>query len=183
VPQHVYFIVTRSATLRNFRIDASPRARKIRPFMANPGKSSGKTFRPSAFRLFLFLVSFELPLFFLVLLIRFDGRIHLPELLLGAALIIPLAILLAGLTSFLLPAYVSAEGIRAHSAWGLPSFIRWQDIKSARRFNFPFLPWLRLFPADGSTVVWLILFQSSPAQFKLEIEKLAPPGNPILTHL
>lgn len=151
--------------------------------MAIPAKPGGKLFRPSAFRLFLFLVSFELPLFVVIVLIRFGGRVQLPELLLGAGLIIPLAIILAGFTSFLLPARLSAEGIQAHSAWGFPAFIRWQDIKSARKFNFPFLPWLRLYPANGSTVVWLILFQSSPAQFKLEIENLAPPGNPILTHL
>jgi hypothetical protein len=151
--------------------------------MTTPGASGGKLFRPSAGRLFLFLVGLELPLFVCIILARDGASFHWRELFLGAGLIVPLAIIFAGVASLLLPSRLTAEGIHAHSAWGFPQFIRWRDIQSARKFNFLILPWLRLYSSDGSTVVWLILFQAAPAQFKLEIQKLAPPGNPILSHL
>jgi hypothetical protein len=151
--------------------------------MTNPGASGGKIFRPSAARLFLFLVGLELPLFVCIMLARYGTSLHWRELLLGAALIVPLAIIFAGVASSMLPWRLTPEGIHAHNAWGLPRFIRWRDIQSARKFNFLILPWLRLYPSDGSTVVWLIMFPAAPAQFKLEIQRLAPPGNPILNHL
>jgi hypothetical protein len=151
--------------------------------MTNRGTSSGEVFRPSAARLFLFYVMLGLPF-----LVCFSFILHGPafpwsDLLLGAAFIVPLAVIFSGIVSLLLPVRLTAKGVHAHSAWGLSRFIRWQDIQSVRRFSLPILPWLRLYSADGSSAVWLIMFQASPAKFRLEILKLAPPGNPILSHL
>ncbi len=110
----------------------------------------------------------------------FGGLPVIPSSLIAAGIF---SIIVAGIMSLLFPVRLTAEGIHAHSVWGFPRFIRWQDIQSARKFNFFILPWLRLYPSDGSTVIWLILFPSGPARFKLEIQKLAPPGNPSLSHL
>ncbi|HXD00407.1 MAG TPA: hypothetical protein VN048_13780 [Verrucomicrobiae bacterium] len=151
--------------------------------MTNRGTSSGEVFRPSAARLFLFYVMLGLPFLVCFSFIRYGTAFRWSDLLLGAAFIVPLAIIFAGIVSLLLPVRLTAKGVHAHSAWGLPRFISWQDIQSIRKFSLPVLPWLRLYPADGSTVVWLIMFQSYPAKFKLEIQKFAPPGNPILSHL
>jgi hypothetical protein len=151
--------------------------------MTNCGTSSGEVFRPSAARLFLFYVVVSLPFLVCFSFIRYGTAFHWPDLLLGAAFVVPLAVIFAGIVSLFLAVRLTPEGVHAHSAWNLPCFIRWQDIQSVRKFNLPILHWLRLYPADGSTVVWLIMFQSYPAKFKLELQKLAPPGNPILSHL
>jgi hypothetical protein len=150
--------------------------------MTNSGASGGRIFRPSAFRMFLFFVVLSLPLFLGTVLIRYGTGFQWRALLFGAGSIVPTSIIVAGIMHLLFPVRVTTAGIHSHSAWGLPCFIRWQDIKSARIFNLPILPWLRLYPSDGSTVVWLIMFPSTPTQYKLEIQKLAPPGNPILNH-
>jgi hypothetical protein len=152
--------------------------------MTNRGTPSGEVFRPSAARLFIFFyVVVSLPCLVCFSFIRYGAAFQWQELLLGAAFIVPLALLSAGIVSLFLPVRLTAEGIHAHSAWNLPRFIRWQDIKSVRKFNLPILRWLLLYSANGSSAVWLIMFQSSPAKFKLELQKLAPPGNPILSHL
>lgn len=151
--------------------------------MTKRGASSGEVFRPSAARLFLFYVALGLPFLVCFSFIMHGPAVQWLNLLLGAAFVVPLAVIFAGIVSLLLPVRLTSEGVQAHSAWGLPRFIRWQDIQSVRKFSLPILPWLRLYSADGSSAVWLIMFQSSPAKFKLEIQKLAPPGNPILSHL
>jgi hypothetical protein len=151
--------------------------------MTNGGTSSGGVFRPSAARLFLFYVMLGLSFLVCFSFIRYSTAFQWSDLLLGAAFIVPLAVIFAGIVSLLLPVRLTAEGIHAHSAWGLPRFIRWQEIQSVRKFSLPILPWLRLYSADGSSAVWLIMFQSHPAKFKLELRKLAPPANPILSHL
>jgi hypothetical protein len=151
--------------------------------MTNPGKSGGKVFRPSAARLFLFYAVLGIPLFAGIVLVRHGTSFEWRPVLLGAGSILPVSIILGSILSLLFPVRLTAEGIHAHSAWGFPQFIRWQDIQSARKFNLPILPWLRLYPRDGSTTIWLAMFPSTPAQFKLELQKLAPPANPILSHL
>jgi hypothetical protein len=151
--------------------------------MTNPGKSGGKVFRPSAARLFLFYLAVGLPFLVCIFVIRYGTSFKWSDLLLGAAFVVPLAVIFAGVVSALLPVRLTTEGVHAHSAWGLPRFIRWQDIHCVREFRLPILPWLRLYSADGSTAVWLIMFPASPALFKLEVQKLAPPANPILSYL
>jgi hypothetical protein len=186
----------------HFLIDASATAKQFCHHMTNFGASGGKVFRPSATRLFLFYVLLGLPLLVCILLFQsrfaidwsrfFSGRSFLvnsnigfrwSDLLVGGGFVFPLAIIFSGIVSLFLPVRLTAEGIHAHSTWGLPRFIRWRDIKSVRKFSLPILTWLRLYDADGSSAVWLIMFQSAPAQFKQEIEKLAPPASPILNHL
>ncbi len=151
--------------------------------MSNPGTSVGKLFRPSAIRLFLFYVALGLPFLVCFSLIRDGAAFRLSDLMLGVGFILPVAIIVAGIFTFLYPVRIAPDGIHAHNAWGLPRFIRWQDIKTVRKFNLPMLPWLRLYDTDGSPAVWLAMFQASPTQFKMELERLAPPANPILSHL
>jgi hypothetical protein len=151
--------------------------------MTNGGTSSDEVFRPSAARLFLFYVMLSLPFFICVSVLWKGTSLNWTAMLVGAGSIIPSSIIAAGIMNQLFPVRLTTVGIHAHSIWGLPRFIRWQDIRSVRKFNLPFLPWLRLYSADGSATVWLSMFPSSPAKFKLELQKLAPPGNPILSHL
>jgi hypothetical protein len=151
--------------------------------MTNPGKSGGEVFRPSATRLFLFYVVLGLPLFVCIEVVREGTGLDWRAMEFGAGSIVPSSIIVAGIISLLFPVRLTTEGVHAHSIWGLHRFIRWQDIQTVRKFNMPVLPWLRLYSADGSAAVWLSMFPSYPAKFKLEIQKLAPPGNPILSHL
>lgn len=167
----------------HFGIDAPPSAPQFLSCMTSPGPSGSTVFRPSAARLFVFYA--VLGFSTVCIAIGFIGHRSGSwgsQILMCAGMILPFSIIAAGIFSFFFPIKLTAEGIHAHSVWGLPCFIRWQDIKSARKFNLFILPWLRLYPADGSTVIWLALFQSAPAQFKLEIQRLAPPGSPILSH-
>jgi hypothetical protein len=166
----------------HFLIDASATAKQFCHHMTNFGASGGKVFRPSATRLFLFYVAVCLPLSVCVIVIRHPANINFKALLLAAASIIPLSIIIGSVLSLLFPVRLTAEGVHAHSVWGFPRFIRWQDIKTVRKFSLPILPWLRLYPADGSSPVWLSMFPASPDQFKLEVQKLAPPASPIRGH-
>jgi hypothetical protein len=164
-------------------IDASATAKQFCHHMTSFGASGGKVFRPSASRLFLFYVLLGLPLVVCTIVIRHGTDLNFRALLICAASMIPFSIIAATVLSVLFPVRLTADGIHAHSAWGWRRFIRWQDIKTVRKFNLPILPWLRLYDADGSSPVWLSMFPSSPDLFKLEIQKLAPPANPILNHL
>ena len=166
-----------------FCIDASAPAKQFCPSMTNGGTSTGEVFRPSAARLFLFYVLLSLPFFICVSVIWKGASLNWTAMLVGAGSIIPSSIIAGGIMNQLFPVRLTTAGIHAHSIWGLPRFIRWQDIQSVRKFNLPFLPWLRLYSTDGSATVWLSMFPSSPAKFKLELQKLAPPGNPVLSEL
>jgi hypothetical protein len=158
----------------HFFIDACTTAGQFCHEMTNPGNSGGKLFRPSAIRLFLFYVALGLLFLVCFSFIREREAFRLSDLMLGAGFLLPVAIIVAGIFSFLFPIRLAPDGIHA---------IRWQDIKTVRKFSLPLLPWLRLYDADGSSAVWLAMFQSAPAQFKLELERLAPPASPILSHL
>jgi hypothetical protein len=77
------------------------------------------------------------------------------------------------------PSAYSADGIYGHSFWGFRRFVRWQNVTKTRTFPMLNLPWLRVFDADGK-VLWLPLFQRNRKDFREEIQKFAPPDNPVL---
>jgi hypothetical protein len=149
--------------------------------MLGSGKTDGQLFRVAAAPLFIFLLGIGLPLYFAITVFKFGAHFQLKALLIGAGSMIPAAIIVAGLMSMLFPVRLSTQGIAAQSIWGFSSFIRWQEIKQARQFRFFNLRWLRLFSTTGS-VTWVAMFPAHPGAFRLEIEKLAPPENPVLTH-
>lgn len=109
---------------------------------------------------------------------HFDGR----ALAVATGTMLAFAIAYSWMLSCLFPAAFSAEGIYGHSFWSRRRFVRWQDVTSARTFRLANLLWLRVYAADGK-VTWLALFQSRDAEFRAEIRRLAPPGNPILNCL
>jgi len=93
------------------------------------------------------------------------------------------SLVLSWLLSILYPASFSADGIYGHSFWGRRRFIRWQDVATARRFRLLNLRWLRIYTTGDSKVTWLALFQSHKADFRQEIQRLAPADSPVLNHI
>ena len=151
--------------------------------MSAAATSDGKQFRAAAAPLFIFLVGLGIPLFLATVFFKYGSRLDWRSVAVGAAAMVPAAVILSGLMCLLFPVRLSPAGVHAQSIWGLPSFVRWPDIKEAREFKLFNLRWLRLYSSAGSTVTWVALFQSHPGEFKLEIAKLAPPESPVLVHL
>jgi len=81
--------------------------------------------------------------------------------------------------SRLYPDAISVDGIYGHSAWGRRHFVAWKDVAAARTFRLLNLQWLRVDAGDGRAT-WLALFHSQDADFRQEIQRLAPPDSPIL---
>jgi len=151
--------------------------------MSASATSDGKQFRAAAAPLFISIVGLDMPLYFGIALLKYGPHVHWKPVLIGAASIVPAAVIGAGLMCLFFSVRLSPAGIRAQSVWGWPSFIRWPDIKEAREFKFFSLRWLRLYSSAGSTVTWVALFQSHPGEFKLELVKLAPPESPVFAHI
>ena len=151
--------------------------------MSASATSDGKQFRAAAAPLFLFLVGLGIPLFIGTVMLKYGSRLDWRSVAVGAAFMVPASVILSGLMCLLFPVRLSPAGIKAQSIWGLPSFVRWPDIKEARQFKLFNLRWLRLYSSAGPTVTWVALFQSHPGEFKLEIVKLAPPESPVLVHI
>ena len=145
--------------------------------------SDGKQFRAAAAPLFIFLVALGVPLFLATVFFKYGARLDWRSVAVGAAAMVPAAVILSVLMCLLFPVRLSRDGIQAQSIWGLPSFVRWTDIKEAREFKLFNLRWLRLYSSASSTVTWVALFQSHPGEFKIEIVKLAPPESPVLAHI
>ena len=99
--------------------------------------------------------------------------------LVGFGVLIAVSFAWAWLVSLLFPAAFSADGIYGHSFWGFRRFIPWPAITKARIFRMGNLPWLRICDGDGK-VTWLPLFQKRRKNFREEIQKFAPPDNPVL---
>jgi hypothetical protein len=96
---------------------------------------------------------------------------------------LPCALLMAVMMCWLYPAGFSADGIYAHSSWGKRRYINWLEIEKVRKFTIFNLRWLRIYSSVSGKVAWLPLFQSRPTEFRNEIQKFAPPDNPLLNHL
>ncbi len=120
------------------------------------------------------------PLYIALIFFKLGTQVQWKPLLVGVAAMVPTSIISAGLLSLFFPVRLSPDGIHAQSVWGLPRFIRWQDIKQARRFSFFNLRWLRLHSRADNSVTWVALFQTPAVAFNQEIHKLAPPDSPVL---
>jgi len=151
--------------------------------MPELARTEGKVFRMAAPRLFLFLVGVGVPLFFGMVFLKNNGRFNGQLFLLGLAFLVPVSVIISALVSLAFPVRLTREGIHAQNAWGLPSFVRWGDIESARPFTFINLRWLRISSSADREVTWLALFQSPDAEFRVEVERLAPPDCPLLEYV
>jgi len=151
--------------------------------MSASATSDGKQFRAAAAPLFIFLIGLGVPLFIATAMLKYGSRLDWWSVAKGAAFMVPAGVIVSVLACLLLPVRLSPAGIHAQSIWGLPSFVRWTDIKEAREFKLFNLRWLRLYSSAGPTVTWVALFQSHAGEFKLEMLKLAPPESPVLVHL
>lgn len=151
--------------------------------MSGPPKTEGKVFRPSAGRLFICFVGLGVPIYAALIAWRHGSQIPWKPFFTGMASFVPTSIIGAGLVKLAYPVRLTTDGIHSQSIWGLPCFMRWQDIKTARRFRFFNLPWLRIYPKEKGTVMWMPLFQSARDQFKQEMQRLAPPDSPVLGQL
>ena len=151
--------------------------------MSDFATAKGRVFRAAAPRLFIFLAGVSYPAFVGVVLFKYGFHVDWKSFLLGAAMMIPTSIILAGAASLLIPARLTDDGIHGQSVWGTPSYVRWRDIRAARSFTLLNLRWVRIFSQADDHVTWLALFQSPAAEFRNELERLAPPGSPVLEHL
>ncbi len=151
--------------------------------MSSFASANGKVFRAAAPRLFIFLAGVGYPAFVGIVLLKYGLHVDWRSFLIGAAMMVPTSIILAGAASLLIPARLTTEGIHAQSVWGTPSYVRWRDIKAARTFTLLNLRWMRIFSNSDDRVTWLAMFQSPAAEFRNELERLAPPGSPVLEQL
>ena len=95
----------------------------------------------------------------------------------GAAVILSL---LGSLAMHLtLPQSLSADGVRAHSVFGVRRSIRWEDIAAVRPFSLLGLKYLRLYSKLGGSPLWLFLQPARKPEFKRTMLALAPADNPI----
>jgi hypothetical protein len=153
--------------------------------MAISTSSGCRNFRVAVTPTFVFVLVLSLfGLFCIILTLTLDG-LHLGRRALAVAgvSVSVSSLVMAGLVSILYPASFSAEGLYGRSFWGRRRFVRWQEIAVARSFRLLNLRWLRIYTTDYSRVIWLALFQSHEAEFRQEIQRLAPAGSPIFKHL
>jgi arylsulfatase A-like enzyme len=142
--------------------------------------ADSKKFRAGITPIFLWFLAFCLPLLVCFILImdglRFDWR----ALVCALAFTLVQSLFWAWILSLLFPVSFSAEGVYGQSFWGRQRFVRWQDIAAARTLRIINLRWLRLYPAAGRKVTWIALYQSLKAEFRQEMQRLAPPDSPVL---
>ena len=94
-----------------------------------------------------------------------------------------LSLIGACLLSRFCPTTISADGVTTQSFTGGRRFVRWQDITTAKTLRCLNLKWILAYPAGESKAIQVPLFQPRKTEFIQEIQRLAPPGNPILNHL
>jgi hypothetical protein len=152
--------------------------------MTVDAKQDIKIFRAAFFPAFVAIAG---PAFGIILgcVIRLQGWRHWDgkTLLTGAVEVVFAGAASAWVVSAGFPAKLGPGGVGGHSFWGAPRFIRWQDIHTARPFQYLSLRFLRLYPADGSGPTWIALSQARREEFEAEIRKLAPPECPIRAFL
>jgi hypothetical protein len=94
-----------------------------------------------------------------------------------------LSLIGACLLSRFCPTTISADGVTTQSFTGGQRSVRWQDITTAKTLRVLNLKWILVYPAGETKAIQVPLFQPPKAEFIQEIQRLAPPGNPILNHL
>ncbi len=158
--------------------------------MTTSPPTEGKQFRSSVISMFIFMLVLGLPVTFCLLLAIYSG-INVPVTLglilhiltfIGGAL--PIFLLIgAWMSSTFCPTTIFADGVTTQSFMGDERFVRWQDIARARTLRFLNLKWILVYPAGENKAMQVPLFQPRKTEFIQEIQRFAPPGNPILNHL
>jgi hypothetical protein len=104
-------------------------------------------------------------------------------LLVGAGGGLLFGLLLTWIAHRLFPVAVSADGISAHSFWGVPRYIRWEHIAAARPFRMLNLRFVRLYSTADDKVTWVGLFPADPEAFQQAIRSAMPPNSPLSAHI
>ena len=144
--------------------------------------SDCKQFRAAVTPGFIFIFVGGMIIGLFVIVIRHGFDIDLSALTVATGVAFIFSIIYSWVLALIFPVAFSSDGIYGHSFWGRRRFVRWQDISSVRTFRLANLQWLRVYAADEK-VTWLALFQSHGIEFRQEIRRLAPQGNPILNRL
>jgi hypothetical protein len=118
-----------------------------------------------------------------LILINHGLDVHPPAVAIASAFLVLYSLAVASMVSLLFPAAFSADGVFAHSSWGMRRFVSWKEITAARPFRVLNLRWLRLYTTRSRKVTWLPLFQAHKTEFQQEIQRFAPPGSPLLSQL
>lgn len=166
--------------------------------MTTSPPTEGQQFRSSVPGLFIFIlvVSFAMSLpvaFVTAVAIRSQipqetgepvtpGRILFAMALIGPIYPI-LSLIGACLLSRFCPTTISPDGVTTQSFTGGRRFVRWQDITTAKTLRALNLKWILVYAVNESKAIQVPLFQPRLAEFIQEIQRLAPPGNPILNQL
>ena len=145
--------------------------------------SGCRKFRVAVKPLFTLILGFGLPGLFCAILLIDGLNFDRIALAVASAAAIPIALVAAWSLSFLFPDALSPEGVYGHSFWGRRNFVRWQDITAVRSLRILNLRWLRVYSTIESKTTWLGLFQARRVEFRQEVQRLAPPGSPVLTCL
>jgi hypothetical protein len=148
--------------------------------MSVDAKQELKIFRAALFPLSL-AISGPALVIVLGLNFRLFGWKHLEfKSLVEAAVAVEIAgIVCAWVISVCFPNKLGPSGVWGHSFWGVPRFIRWQDIREAKPLSYLSFTFLRLYPTDGTGPTWIALSQARKQEFAEEIRKLAPPESPL----
>jgi hypothetical protein len=80
---------------------------------------------------------------------------------------------------FYFKVYVGPVGLRCYNFWGVYRTAAWDDIRSARPFNFLGLRFLRAHTADARTPLWVPLFLTEPERFEALVRRYAGVTNPL----
>ena len=158
--------------------------------MTTSPPTEGKQFRSSVVSMFIFMLVQGLPVTFCLLLVTYLGMsepvtlgliLHILTFIGG---VLPIFLLIgAWLLSTFCPTTIFADGVTTQSFMGDERFVGWQDITTARTLRFLNLKWILVYPAGDSKAIQVPLFQPRKTEFIQEIQRFAPPGNPILNHL
>ncbi len=81
------------------------------------------------------------------------------------------------------PTTFSADGVATRSLTRGRRFVLWQDITRARTLRLLNLKWLLVYPAGSKKALQLPFFQPRITEFKQDIRRFAPPGNPVLNYV
>jgi hypothetical protein len=80
---------------------------------------------------------------------------------------------------FYFKVYAGPAGLRCYNFWGLYRTAAWDDIRSARPFNFLGLRFLRTHTANALTPLWVPLFLTKPERFEVLVRRYAGPDHPL----
>jgi hypothetical protein len=162
--------------------------------MTTSPPTEGKRFNSSVPGLFLWFLTMGVPVVLCTSVVIGSrlpyqiGESFIPNRILFAivfmGIIYPILSLIgACLLSRSCPTTISADCVTTQSFTGGRRFVRWQDITSARTLRCLNLKWILIYAVNESKALQVPLFQPRKTEFIQEIQRFAPPDNPILNHL